>query len=223
MGEDHEEEAEAGAQVGTRATALHVIEEAPEGQQRKEQGEGLEESEHLCDLVGGEVRLQVEHAGQETDGLSEQPAMRHPCEAAQASTEEVDHPRNRDVQEHVEAGIPVDVRADQAELEVAQRPVERAEVSLRHLRKGEGPEILAAIEGPEVEVVTIECPDIEVPVDEQPEQKKQDECCSCIQPRMPASLFHCVPLLCLFHTPSYEQVVPVSLASSARYAPYAFL
>ena len=55
MGEDHEEEVEAGAQVGTRAAALHVIEEAPEGQQRKQQGEGLEESEHLCDLVGREV------------------------------------------------------------------------------------------------------------------------------------------------------------------------
>ena len=55
MGEDHEEEAEAGAQVGTCAAALHVIEEAPEGQQRKQQSEGLEESEHLCDLVGCEV------------------------------------------------------------------------------------------------------------------------------------------------------------------------
>ena len=55
MSEDHEEEAEAGAQVSTRAAALHVIEKAPEGQQGKQQSEGLEESEHLCDLVGREV------------------------------------------------------------------------------------------------------------------------------------------------------------------------
>ena len=199
MGEDHEEEAEAGAQIGTRAAALHVIEEAPEGQKRKQQGEGLEKPEHLCDLVGREVRLQVEHTGQETDGLSEQHAMRYPHKAAQTPAEEINHPGDHDVQEHVEAGIPVDVRADQAKLEVAQRPVERAEVSLRHLRKGEGPEILTAIEGPEVEVVTVQCPDAEMPVDEQPEQKKQDECHACHK-----NMFTVLGLADMRHTPSYR-------------------
>ena len=199
VGKDHEEKAEAGAQVGTRAAALHVIEKAPEGQQRKQQGEGLEESEHLCDLVGREVRLQVEHTGQQTDDLSDPHALRHPREAAQATAEEIDHPGDRDVQEHVEAGIPVHVRADQAKLEVAHRPVERAEVSLRHLRKGEGPEILAAIEGPEVEVVTVKCPYAEVPVDKQPEQKEQDECHSCHK-----NMFTVLGLADMHHTPSYR-------------------
>ena len=199
VGEDHEEKAEAGAQVGTRAAALHVIEKTPEGQQGKQQGEGLEESEHLCDLVGREVRLEVEHAGQQADGLSDPHALRHPREATQATAEEIDHPGDRDVQEHVEASIPVHVRADQAKLEVAQRPVERAEVSLRHLRKGEGPEILTAIEGPEVEVVTVKCPYAEVPVDKQPEQKEQDECHSCHK-----NMFTVLGLADMRHTPSYR-------------------
>lgn len=35
--------------------------------------------------------------------------------------------------------------------------------------------------------------------------------------------FAILPTECMPYTPSYEQVVPVSPASSVRYAPYAFL
>ena len=138
--------------------------------------------------------------------------MRYPREAAQTPTAKIDHPGNRHIQKHVEAGIPVDMRADQEKLEIAHRPVERAEVSLRHLRKGEGPEVLTAIEGPEVEVVTVQCPYTEMPVYEQPEQKEQDECHSCHK-----NMFTVLGLADMRHTPSYRSasVHPSPVPSAA--------